>query len=361
MPRRVLVLTAGLGFALLFLSSAAMAQYKLRNLDSNQVNGAGHDDPLIVNAWGIVHGPGTPWWVSDNTSGWSTLYDGTGKAQPLRVLIPTAGNGPASPSGNNGPGSPTGVVFNLTAFTKAAEFQVGRWPSLFIFATLDGTISGWTFKTNSNQAVIGWDNSSKGSSYTGLAITNRASGNLLFAADNVNGKVDVYDATFTPVNMPGAFSDSVAIPAGFAPFGIRDIDGIVYVMFASTTGGKGGFVEQFKEDGTPVTPGKALISGTPLNQPWGIAVAPKNFGVLSNTLLISNNTNFGTINGFNPVTGQFVGTMRDFATGKPIVIDQLWGIDFGDGLGGNGPAGELYFAAGPSNNLAGTFGSIVVK
>lgn len=360
MQRRMIALTAGLGLLLMLLSGAAMAQYKLTNLDSNQVTGALHVDPLLVNGWGIVHGPGTPWWVSDNNSGWSTLYAGTGKAQGLRVSIPTAGNGPDSPTGNNGPGSPTGVVFNPTAFTPAAEFQVGGWPALFIFATLDGTISGWTFQTNANQAVIGWDNSSNGSVYTGLAITNRASGNLLFAADMANNRVDVYNSTFTPVNMPGAFSDPAAIPAGFAPFGIRDINGIVFVTFASVSGGNGGFVEQFKEDGTPVTPGKALISGAPLNQPWGIAAAPRNFGKFSNTLLVANNINSGTINAFDLSSGQFVGTIKD-ANNKAIVINQLWAIDFGDGIGGNGPKDELFFSAGPANNLAGTFGSIIFQ
>ena len=357
MQRRTIAFPAALGLLLMLLSGAAMAQYKLTNLDSNQVTGALHVDPLLVNGWGIVHGPGTPWWVSDNTSGWETLYDGTGKSQGLRVVVPTAGNGPDSPTGNNGPGTPTGVVFNSTAFTSAAEFQVGGWPSLFIFATIDGTISGWTFKTNVNQAVIGWDNSSQGSVYTGLAITNRASGNLLFAADMANNRVDVYDATFTPVNTSGAFSDPVAIPTGFAPFGIRDINGIVYVTFAAVNGSAGGFVEQFKEDGTPVTPGKALISGAPLNQPWGIAAAPANFGKFSNTLLIGNNVNTGTINAFDGSNGHFLGTLKD-VNNKEILINQLWAIDFGDGTGANGPKNELFFAAGPANNLAGTFGSI---
>jgi uncharacterized protein (TIGR03118 family) len=105
---------------------------------------------------------------------------------------------------------------------------------------------------------------------------------------------------------------------------------------------------------------KRLVSGGALNQPWGLAAAPSGFGPLSNTLLVSNNTDTGTINGFNAITGEFVGTVKDSA-GKPIVIDQLWGIDFGDGLGKNGPKNTLFFAAGPDNNFAGLFGSIVVK
>jgi uncharacterized protein (TIGR03118 family) len=339
--------------ALMFASSAAFAQYHLHNLDSNQVGKAQHSDPLIVNAWGLVHGPGTPWWVSDNNSGWSTLYDGGGHAQGLRVLIPTAGNGPSSPAGLNGPGSPTGVVFN-----GSNDFQVGGWPSLFLFATLDGTISGWTFLTNKNEAVLAVDNSANKASYTGLAVTNRASGNLLYAADMANNKIDVYDATFSPVVNSGAFTDP-NIPASFSVFGIQDINGSVYVTYASTAGSSGGFVDQYTEAGVLVSKSKPLISGAPLNQPWGVAAAPPNFGPLSNTLLISNNINrTGTINGFNPVTGQLVGTVRGTDT-KPIFIDQLWGIGFGDGMGGNGPKNELFFTAGPSNNLAGTFGAIV--
>ena len=350
--RRMHALTTALGLALVLASSAAMAQYQLSNLSSNQVKWAHHDDPLLVNAWGLVHAPGSPWWVSDENSGWSTLYDGSGNAIPLRVMIPTVGNGPSSPQGANGPGSPTGIVYN-----GSQEFQVGGWASIFLFATLDGTISGWAPQTNRNQAIVApLQNQPAGASYTGLAISNKASGNFLYAADNANSQVEIFDANFSFVS---AFTDST-LPAGFAPFGVRDIGGIVYVTFASVSGGKGGFVEQFREDGTPVSPGKPLIQGAPLNQPWGITGAPSNFGPLSNALLISNNTNLGTINAFDPFTGKFIGTVKD-TNGKPIEIDQLWGIDFGDGLGKNGAANQLYFAAGPSGNLAGTLGRIVFR
>ncbi len=144
MQRRTFAL-ACLGLAMMMVSSMALAQYKLKNLDSNQVKQAGHDDPLIVNAWGMVHAPGSPWWVSDAGSGWSTLYDGQGNIQSLKVLIPTAGNGPGSPSGLNGPGTPTGTVFN-----GSSDFQLGGWSTFFLFATLDGTISGWAPQTNLN-------------------------------------------------------------------------------------------------------------------------------------------------------------------------------------------------------------------
>jgi uncharacterized protein (TIGR03118 family) len=226
--------------------------------------------------------------------------------------------------------------------------------SLFLFATLDGTISGWAPQANFNEAILAVDNSANKTVYTGLAITSRTSGNLLYAADQANGKVDMYDANFAFVK---SFTDTT-LPAGFAPFGIRDINGLLYVTYASTSGGTGGFVDVFREDGTPVNPGGHLIQGGPLNQPWGIAVAPTNFGKLSNTLLIGNNINKSSaINAFNITTGQFVGAVKD-VNGKEIVIDQLWGIDFGDGTGSNGAPNQLFFAAGPSGNLAGTFGVI---
>jgi uncharacterized protein (TIGR03118 family) len=339
MQRRVIALTACLGFALMFSSTAALAQYKLTNLVSNQVGQAAHTDPLLVNAWGLVYGPGSPFWISDQGSGWSTLYDGGGRKIPFEVEIPSA-NG-------SGTGSPTGIVWN-----GSNEFQVQAWASIFLFATLDGTISGWAPQSDPNNAIIGATKS--GAVYTGLAITNNASGNFLFAADSANNSVDMYDGTFKLVK---SFTDTT-LPAGFAPFGIQDISGLVYVAFASQSGGSGGFIDIFSESGTFV---KRLAQGAPLNQPWGMAAAPNNFGPLSNTLLVSNNINkSGTINAFNAMTGKFVGTIRD-TNGKPIHIDQLWGIDFGGGTSSNGQLNELFFTAGPSNNLAGTFGSIRFK
>jgi uncharacterized protein (TIGR03118 family) len=338
MQRRTAALAFNLGLALLFLSNIALAQYQLTNLVSNQVGVAPHTDPLIVNAWGLVHAPGSPWWIADNNSGWSTLYNANGVKQGLVVEIPTASGG--------GVGSPTGDVFN-----GSQEFQVKGWRSIFLFATLDGTISGWAPQVDLNNAIIAV--TAPGAVYTGLAITSKVSGNFLFAADNANNKVDMYDGNFKLVK---SFTDKT-LPAGFAPFGIRDLAGLVYVAFASPSGAAGGFIDIFSEQGTFL---KRLAQGGPLNQPWGFAAAPSNFGPLSNTLLISNNTNSGTINAFNAINGQFVGQIKD-SNGNVIRIDQLWGIDFGDGLGNNGPKNRLFFTAGPDNNFAGTLGSIVFK
>jgi uncharacterized protein (TIGR03118 family) len=340
MQRRKIAFTICLGLAVMLVSSAALAQYQLTNLVSNQFGTARHTDPLSVNAWGLAYGPGGPIWVSDAGSGWSTIYDGQGVAKSLRVLVPSATGA--------GPGSPTGIVFN-----GSPDFQVQGWSAIFLFATLDGTISGWAPQSNFNDAIIAVNNSASGAIYTGLAVTSKPSGNFLYAADVANNKVEEYDGNF---NLVTSFTDST-LPPGFAPFGIQDIGGLLYVAFADVTGGPGGFIDIFQEDGTLV---RQLTQGKPLNQPWGFAVAPSNFGKLSNTLLVSNNTNSGTIHAFNPVTGQFVGTVRD-TNGQNIVIDQLWGIKFGGGAANNGRTNQLFFTAGPHNNLTGTFGVIGLK
>lgn len=329
-------------FALMLVSSAALAQYQLTNLVSNQTGKAAHTDPLLVNAWGIAYGPGEPFWISDQGTGWSTIYTGSGKKLGLEVVVPSASG--------QGPGSPTGIVFNGS---QTGEFSVQGWQAFFLFATLDGTISGWAPQSNPNAAIIAVNNSASGAVYTGLAITNNASGNFLFAADSWNNKVDMYDGNFKLVS---SFTDPT-VAAGFAPFGIQDIDGLLYVAFASQSGGPGGYIDIFSESGLFL---KRLAQGSPLNQPWGFAAAPPNFGPLSNTLLVTNNLNgSGTINGFNALTGQFVGPVKD-ASGANIKIDQLWGITFGDGSANNGSKNHLFFTAGPSNNQAGLFGVIEV-
>jgi uncharacterized protein (TIGR03118 family) len=333
---RTILFGLALGIMLTLAASTAAAQYQLTNLVSNQTGQAKHTDPLLVNAWGLVYAPTGPFWISDEGSGWSTLYDGNGNKQALNVLVPTAGG--------DGPGTPTGIVFN-----GSQDFQVQGWPSIFLFATLDGTISGWAPQSNPNASIVAV--TTPGAVYTGLAITANTSGNFLFAADTANNKVDVFDANF---NLVTSFTDST-VAAGFTPFGMQDFGGLVYVSFASTSGASGGYIDIYSEAGTFI---KRLTSGAPLNQPWGFAIAPRNFGALSNTLLISNNTNSGAIHAYNSVTGQFVGTIND-TTGKDIEIDQLWGIEFGGGTAKNGAANSLYFAAGPHNNTSGTFGKIV--
>ncbi len=336
---RTTALTLWLTLALGLVSSPAFAQYKLTKLTSNQSGMAKHTDPLLQNAWGLAYAPSAPFWVSDEWNGWSTLYDGSGVPQSLQVTVP--------PASGNGPGSPTGLVYN-----GSSEFKIDTWTSLFLFATLDGTIQGWSHFEPST-TLIAINNSKNKASYTGLAITSKTQGNFIYAADTANNIVDVYDGNFAFVK---SFTDST-IPKGFVVSGIQDIKGQVYVCVRQCAGGTGGYIDIFGEDGTFV---KRFAQGKPLNQPWGFAVAPKNFGPLSNTLLISNNTNTGTINGFDLTTGKFKGTIKD-SKNKPITINQLWAIEFGGGTKANGKKNQLYFTAGPQNGLNGVFGVIAFK
>ncbi len=338
MLRKSLVLSFVAVFVLTILSSTASAQYKLKNLDSNQTRGAKNDDPLLVNGWGLTRSAGSPWWVADQGSGWSTLYDGTGTKQSLVVAVP--------PAAKLFVGQPTGLVWN-----GSKEFPIQGAPAVFIFDTLDGTISAWSFGANPKTSIIVADNSADGASYTALAITSHPSGNSLFAVDNANNKIDIYDGTFT---WKGVFAADPNVPSGMSAFGIQDINGVVFVAWAPTNGSAAGYIDMYKEDGTLI--GK-FTQDRHLNQPWGFAVAPPNFGRLSNALLISNNNDHGTIVAYD-AKGHFVGDLRD-EFGRPIVIDQLWAIGFGGGTTSNGATNALYFTAGPANNLAGTFGVIV--
>jgi uncharacterized protein (TIGR03118 family) len=333
---RIHVVSAALGLLLVLSSSAALAQYQATYLTSDLTGKAKHTDPLLKNAWGLAYSPGAPFWISDEASGYSTLYDGMGNPQSLQVKIP--------PATGTAPGTPTGIVYN-----GSTEFKIDTWTSVFLFATLDGTISGWS-AFDPTTALIGVKTA--GAVYTGLAITNKTSGNSLFAADSANNKVDIFDGNF---NLTGSFTDP-AIPAGFAPFGIQDIGGQVYVSFASTSGASGGYIDIFTETGTLV---KHFTHGKPLNQAWGFAVAPANFGTFSKALLISNNTSTGSINAYNLTTGKLMGTLSNSA-GKALSISGLWGIEFGGGSSSNGQKNQLFFTAGP-NDTDGYFGVIVFK
>jgi uncharacterized protein (TIGR03118 family) len=358
---RRIALAPCLALVFLMVPALAQAQYHLTNLVSNQIDQhAPNTDPLLVNAWGLARSGTSPWWVSDNLSGWATVYDAAGAPQSIKALIPTAGNGPVEPTGNNGIGTPTGIVFN----GSSTEFQVQGKPSDFIFATLDGTISAWAPGVNKNLATLvvpnpgttGVPSAAGTPMFTGLAISSNSSGpNFLYAADNTNNVVDIFDSNF---NFVQSFGDP-SIPSTFSVFGVQDINGQVYVAYAIPNVGAGGYIDVFNEDGSFV---KTLIEGLPLNQAWGMVLAPSNFGPLSNTLLVSNNSADGTINGFNPQTGEFVGTIRD-ERGRKIILNNLWGVAFGGGAANNGATNELFVTVGPGNGaqseMAGVFASIV--
>ena len=329
--RRNLITAAVIALALSVISSAAFAQYTATTLVKNTGK---KGDKQLINPWGLAYAPGAPFWLSDQGSGLSTLYDGSGNKQSLVVTIP--------PASGTGLGSPTGIVYN-----GGSGFKIDNWTSAFMFVTLDGLICGWSH-FDPNNALIGVNNWTSGAVYTGMAIN--AANTMVYAADFANNKIDVYDSNFKFVM---SFTDT-ALPAGFAPLNVQDIGGQLYVAFAAQNGGSGGYIDIFTEGGSFV---KTLIKGKPLNQPFGFAMAPSNFGSLSNTLLISNNTNTGTINGFNPTTGALVGTIKNSA-GKMLHFNQIWGIEFGGGTSSNGNTNSLYYTAGPKNNANGVFGVI---
>lgn len=325
------------------LQSAAFAQYKVTPLTSDQAGHAPNRDSHLMNAWGLARGATSPWWVSDNDTGVSTLYIHTGAPQQLVVAIPSASG--------EGTGSPTGIVFNGHGNFNVTENGMSQ-PSVFIFATLDGLIVGWNPKLDLFHAVIAVNNSKQGSLYTGLAITNNATGpNFVYAADAVNNRVDIYDENWTLV---GSFTDP-QLPATFAPYNVRDINHVLYVTFASTGDSPGGILDKFSEAGGLIK--RLVTQNGPLNQPWGMALAPANFGPFSNALLVSNNTPTGVINAIDPNTGKFLGRLTD-QSGKLIRIDQIWGMDFGGNNANNGLSNTLFFTAGSNGYADGLFGSI---
>jgi uncharacterized protein (TIGR03118 family) len=303
-------------------------------------------DPNLVNGWGLTSSSSSPFWVSDNVTGLSTLYNGAGQKVPLVVTIPPAPNGAAT-------GTPTGDVFNITTANPTPSFSVSEGaasaPALFIFATLDGTISGWNPTVDPTHAVIAANRSKEGAVYTGLAITSDPSGDFLYAADNgPNSRVDVFDKNFKLVN---SFTDP-DLHGGFAPYGIQNIGGNLWVTFGGNKSAAG-FVDEFD------TAGHVLLRITgPLHSPWGLAMAPADFGPFSNALLVSNNVADGRINAFDPASGAFLGALRD-ANGQVILINQVWSLQFGNG-GNGGKPNQLFFTAGPDNYAHGLFGMITV-
>ncbi|HLJ13050.1 MAG TPA: TIGR03118 family protein [Bryobacteraceae bacterium] len=338
--------------SLVVLAAGASAQSPSRafiqhNLVSDIPDLADNTDPALVNPWGICTSATSPFWLSDNRVGLSTLYNSLGVPSALRVLVPAA-------AGSSAIGTPTGCVFNSTGgFALASGANAS-----FIFATQDGTISGWNSGVNANQAVIKVNNSASGAVYDGLAIAAGPSGPLLYAANFHAGTIDVFDTDFGTVPMPGAFTDP-NVPSGFAPFNIQNLGGKLYVTYAKQNSAKNadvagvgnGYVAVFDTSGNLL---QHLISGGALNSPWGVAITSANFGAFSNDLLVGNFGD-GLIHAYN-VAGAMMGTLQD-VKGNPIQINGLWGIQMGNG-GNGGDPNALYFAAGISNQGHGLFGSI---
>ena len=337
--------------ALLAFSGAAFAQhYQVTDLvaDSKSVSSTATIDPNLVNAWGLGRGPG-PWWVSDNGTGLSTLYDGAGAIVPLVVTIPPPMNGTP-------PTAPTGLVFN---YSKDFKLKPGK-PAIFLFATENGTISGWNPGVDPTNAVLKIDNSQQGAIYKGLAIAKKGAIGRLYTSNFASGQVEMYDGAFQPVTIAGAFQDP-NLPANYVPFGIQNIGGNIVVTFAHRAPGSldedhgsgKGYVDIFNFDGTLLL---RVAHGSFMNAPWGIALAPSDFGTFSHRLLIGNFGD-GRIHAFNIVSGLFEGTLLN-ADGTQVSIDGLWALSFGGDGAKNGLATQLFFTAGPNDENDGLYGNI---
>jgi len=320
------------------------ATFTQTNLVSDIPGMAKTTDPNLVNPWGVSFSQSSPFWISDNKTGLATLYNGAGDIIPLVVTVPT----PGAP-----PSAPTGQVFN----GNASDFL----GSHFIFATEDGTISAWSGGTSATLQV---NNSGMGSVYKGLAMGSVGGSSYLYATDFHNGTINVFDSGFSPHTFgAGSFTDP-NLPAGYAPFNIENIDGKLYVTYAKQDAAKhddvsgpgNGFVDVFSTSGVLQT---RLITKGALNSPWGMALAPGSFGSFGGDLLVGNFGD-GTINAFNPLTGNLIGQL-DGANGMPLVNPGLWDLTFGNG-GSGGSMSDLYFTAGipgPDNvEDHGLFGSI---
>jgi uncharacterized protein (TIGR03118 family) len=351
--RRAPRMAAWLASGMLALAGTALAQnaYVQHNLVSDLPGVAEHQDANLVNPWGITKPPTGPFWISDNGTGVSTLYNGAGQPVPLVVTIPP-------PMGGTPPAAPTGVVFNSTK-----QFQVGEnAPALFIFVTEDGTVSGWNPTVSLTSAVLKVDNSTSGAIYKGAALGQVEGHPMLYATNFHAGTVDVFDGSFTPTTVSGGFVDS-DLPEGYAPFGIRHIGDFLYVTYAlqdedkkdDVPGPGHGFVDVFSMEGRLE---KRLISRGELNSPWGLAFAPGEFGKFSRALLVGN-FGSGQIHGYNIQSGDLRGTLSR-PDGEPVTILGLWGLDFGNGFVSDSKT--LYFTAGipgPDNiEDHGLFGSL---
>jgi uncharacterized protein (TIGR03118 family) len=340
----------------------ATRSYAQTNLVSDIPGLAAHTDPNLKNPWGTSVGPGSPIWVSDNHAGVTTLYDGAGNPQPLVVAIP------APPSaGEVAVGAPTGQAFN-TFDPTSSDFVISEngnsGPAFFLFATEDGTIAGWNPNVDRPHAVIAVDRSTAtdsagdvGALYKGLALVNTPAGKFLYASNFRFGTVDVFDSHFKLVN---SFTDPT-IPAGFAPFGIHNIGGKLFVTFAKQGPGKeddaarpgNGFVDVFAPNGDLL---QRLVSRGELDSPWAVTLAPPTFGPFGGDILVGNFGN-GRINAYDPVSGEFQGKLSG-PGGGPIVIDGLWGLRFAPATPGAGP-NTLFFTAGLNDEADGLFGTIV--
>lgn len=323
------------------------------NLVSDGLIPAANTDPNLINPWGVAFSPAGPFWVADNGMGVATIYDGTGTSLEVAghhaITIGT-------PLGQTTPAAPTGQVFNVEG--KGFEISNGdvTAPSVFMFATEDGTISGWNPNVDSGKSIVKVDQGGQGAVYKGLAIATTDDGTFLYAANFGNGTVDVFDQKFHQVD---SFTDK-HVPKGYAPFNVQVLDGHLFVTFAlqdeakhdDVAGAGHGFVDEFSLDGHLLD---RVASRGALNSPWGLAIAPTSFGEFAGDLLVGNFGD-GTINVFNPKHDRFLGKLLD-DHGAPIVIGDLWTLTPGNG-GTAGDPNKIYFTAGVQDEAHGLFGSL---
>lgn len=330
-------------------------EYKVTNLTTNTSTSAANTDAKLVNPWGLARSSSGPWWVADNGSGLSTLYTGTGSDVPLVVTIPPA----QAVSGN--PGSPTGTIYNGTK-----EFAIAPGePAAFLFATEDGTVSGWNPAVKPTNAVIAVNESAEGASFKGVTaaradVPGQGIVTLLYVADFTLGKVEIFDGTFKHQNwIEQRINQDDGVPYDYSPFNVQNLGGNIFVTYAKRGSGINeqdgpgfGRVHVFSPDGRLLM---RLEAGHWFNAPWGVAIAPSDFGPYSHDILVGN-FGSGWIAAFNPVTGKFEDFLRD-AHGSVVTIPGLWGIVTGnDGSAGN--ATTLYFVAGGANEASGVLGTL---
>jgi uncharacterized protein (TIGR03118 family) len=320
-------------------------RYQQNNLVADQPGKAVLTDPNLVNAWGMSRGPNTPVWVSDNGSDVATLYRGAVgttavSVVPLVVQIPG--------------GAPTGQIFNdTTGFTVPGTTA----PALFAFAGENGDLSAWNGSVSPSTQAVSVGHTA-GAVYKGLALAHSPFGPLLLATNFHDNRIDVFNSQFQLLSVPGLFSDP-RLPSGFAPFNVAEIDGKIFVTYAKQDAARhddvaglgNGFIDVYTTYGVLL---HRLVSRGLLNSPWGMTIAPANFGAFSGDLLVGNFGD-GRIHAFDPNNGRLLGTLRA-ANGLPLAIDGLWGLLVGDATAGGPDA--VWFSAGPDGEAHGLLGTL---
>lgn len=383
--------------ALIVVSAVSFGQhYAQTNLVSNTPGVAPLTDPLLVNPWGLSRGSGSAWWISDSVTGVSTLYNGPGAKQALTVTIP-----PADPSNKQTPsGTPTGTIFNASP----TDFLLApNKPASFLFSTIDGSVAAWNQNIALAQGAqppsthaVTVIRTTDGSSFTGLTSALVDGKRFLYAANFTKGRIDVFDNRFHPATLhrthdqhhdgSGFDIDRSAnddktfvddrLPPDYVPFNVQAIGNDIVVTYAlhqegqpfETDGPGLGFVDIYSSDGQLL---RRLEHGNWLNAPWGVTLAPSDFGRFSHELLVAQFAGGGTtessgyIAAYDLDTGRFVGLLED-GNAEPLAVNGIWAISPGNvGLSNSdpkaAPAAQIYFTAGPKAGQGGLFGYLTAS